>query len=127
MKRFMDELVAGNIDIDAIDDFIDEWHENPSNLQLHTFLGLSWDDWGVVATNPSALKYVVQGRKAGLPTEFPVIVGCACGKDHMTMPTDTDYNEDGTEFTYELVCRVHRKHEPCRPCMRADSLTRRTP
>lgn len=131
MKRFMDELVAGNVTIEDLDDYIDAWHENPSNLHLHTFLGLSWDDWGVVATNPSALRYVVQARKAGVETGFPAIIGCACGKDHMQVPTDTEYDEEtGKEFTYELVCRIHRKHEPCRPCMsdrRAETLVQRTP
>lgn len=128
MKRFMDELLAGNVEIAHIDDFIDAWHENPSNLHLHTYLGLSESDWDVVATNTSALKYVVQARKAGLETGFPAIIDCACGKDHMTVPTDTEYDDEtGKEFTYELVCRTHRKHEPCRPCMRADNLTRRTP
>lgn len=128
MKRFMDELVAGNVEIEDLDDFIDAWHENSSNLHLHTFLGLSEADWNVVAPHPSALKYVVQARKAGVETGFPVIIECACGKDHVTVPTDTEYDEEtGKEFTYELVCRVHRKHEPCRPCMRADKDTRRTP
>lgn len=128
MKRFMDELVAGNVETADVDDFIAEWHGSSSNLPLHTFLGLSEADWNVVAPNPSALKYVVQARKAGVETGFPAIIGCACGKDHVTVPTDTEYDEEtGKEFTYELVCRVHRKHEPCRPCMRADKATRRTP
>lgn len=129
MKRFMDELVAGNVTVDDIDDFIDAWHDNPSNhnIPLHTFLGMSWEDWGVVSMHPSAAKYVVQARKAGVETGFPVIVDCACGKDHMTMPTDVEYDEEtGKEFTYELVCRVHRRHEPCRPCMREDKATRQT-
>lgn len=40
----------------------------------------------------------------------PEIVDCACGRDHVTMPT-----EDG----FELVCRVHKRHEPCRKCAHA--------
>lgn len=132
MKRFMDELVAGNVTMDDLDDYIDAWHENATNhhIPLHTFLGLSWEDYGVVILHPSAAKYVVQARKNGLPTEFPVIIDCACGKDHMQVPTDTEYDDEtGKEFTYELVCRVHRKHEPCRPCMsdrRAETLVQRT-
>lgn len=37
----------------------------------------------------------------------PEIVDCACGHDHATVPTD-----DGAE----LVCRVHKRHIPCRRC-----------
>lgn len=118
MKSFIDRLVSGEIEADALDDFIDAWHLDDRSIPLHTFLGLSFDDWGVVALQPCALKYVVQARKAGLETGFPVIIDCACGKDHMTMPTDTEFDEDGTELPYELVCRVHRKHIPCRPCIR---------
>lgn len=36
------------------------------------------------------------------------LTDCACGQDHEVMPTD----EDGTE----LVCRIHRRHIPCRRC-----------
>lgn len=44
------------------------------------------------------------------------VEGCACGRDHETMPTDfdPDFPEMGE---YELVCRVHKRHIPCRPCM----------
>ena len=46
------------------------------------------------------------------------IEGCACGKDHATMPTDFD-PEIGT---YELVCRLHKRHLPCRKCLYGDEL-----
>lgn len=46
---------------------------------------------------------------------IPLIKDCACGKDHMTMPTDID------EFgEYDLVCIEHKRHEPCRPCMKRE-------
>lgn len=117
---FIDELMADNVSVDDLDDFVDEWHEFASShhVPLHEFLGLSFREWGVVFREPSALQYVVAARKAGIETEFPLIVGCACGKDHMTMPSDTE-TVNGVEVTVELVCVVHRKHEPCRPCLRA--------
>jgi hypothetical protein len=45
---------------------------------------------------------------------MPEIVDCACGKDHEVMPVA----EDGYGV-YELVCRLHKRHLPCRRC-RAD-------
>ena len=48
------------------------------------------------------------------------IVGCACGRDHEVMPTDIEYMGDGTPLTYELVCRLHKRHLPCRRCPRDD-------
>ena len=47
----------------------------------------------------------------------PLIKNCSCGKDHMTMPTDIDIDEDGNAFEYPLVCVIHKKHEPCRRCL----------
>lgn len=46
------------------------------------------------------------------------IEDCGCGRDHETMPVDTEYDDDGNAYTYELVCRVHKRHEPCRKCIR---------
>lgn len=46
----------------------------------------------------------------------PAIQGCACGQDHMVVPTDQEYI-DGELVEYELVCRTHKRHEPCRRCL----------
>lgn len=43
------------------------------------------------------------------------ILNCGCGRDHETMPMD---EEDGV--LYPLVCREHKRHEPCRRCLYAD-------
>lgn len=118
MRRFIDELVAGNITIEAFDDYVDEWHDSNSKIPLHTFLGLSSDEYSKIFRNTEALKYVVQARKAGVETGFPEIIDCSCGKDHMTVPKDVEYDDETDEsFEYDLVCRIHRRHEPCRPCL----------
>lgn len=115
---FIDKLIADTVSVDDLDDFVDEWHEFASShhVPLHTFLGLSFREWGVVFREPSALKYVVEARKAGTETVFPLIIDCACGRDHMTMPKDTEFDEDGKEWEVELVCVMHKRHEPCRRC-----------
>jgi len=45
----------------------------------------------------------------------PEIADCACGQDHDKMPTVYD-----PEFgvTFELICREHKRHVPCRRCER---------
>lgn len=48
------------------------------------------------------------------------IVGCACGNDHETMPTDTEW-VDGQWVEYPLVCTIHKRHLPCRKCLWAES------
>lgn len=54
----------------------------------------------------------------------PLIENCGCGKDHMTMPTDID-ELDGIVVEYDLVCIKHKKHEPCRPCLREEGFYER--
>lgn len=64
------------------------------------------------------------------------IEDCACGKDHEVMPMDFDFTcscimeswlpedewliQDGCEHPitwFELVCRTHNRHIPCRLCL----------
>jgi hypothetical protein len=45
-----------------------------------------------------------------------LIRDCACGQDHETMPTETDW--DGEKWVeYPLVCVEHKRHAPCRECL----------
>ena len=59
------------------------------------------------------------------------IVGCACGQNHETMPmidistcccvwAGEDPDCDHSSVWVEGVCREHKRHEPCRPCMSRD-------
>lgn len=45
----------------------------------------------------------------------PDIQDCACGRDHWEMPMAAT----GLDYTIEsdLVCRVHKRHFPCRKCV----------
>lgn len=72
---------------------------------------------------------------------MPEITDCSCGKDHEVMPTELDLAcgcfmpswlpepewivQEGCDhpmFEYELVCRKHLTHEPCRHCMREEDV-----
>lgn len=47
------------------------------------------------------------------------IVGCACGRNHATMPLE----DLGEGIVLPAVCRTHKRHLPCRGCARdADRL-----
>lgn len=66
-----------------------------------------------------------------------LIEGCACGQDHETMPM-IDISDcfclilgDQPGCTHEVfevpaVCVKHKRHEPCRPCMREEGFTAST-
>lgn len=48
----------------------------------------------------------------------PEITDCACGNDHETMPMiDVSIGDEGPIYV-EGVCRIHKRHIPCRKCDR---------
>lgn len=61
-------------------------------------------------------------------TKLPEIEDCACGHDHETMPLiDVSFcgicdrwDCDHDIRLVEAVCRKHKRHVPCRPCMREE-------
>lgn len=59
------------------------------------------------------------------------IEGCSCGTDHVEMPmvdistcccvwSEEDPECDHSSFMVEAVCRKHKRHVPCRACMREE-------
>ena len=42
-RYFIDLCSNGEVLMDEIDDFIDEWHESAREIELHEFLGMSWN------------------------------------------------------------------------------------
>jgi hypothetical protein len=44
-KTFMDRYLAGEVEPEDIDDFVDEWHEGKYATALAEFLGLSDDEY----------------------------------------------------------------------------------
>lgn len=55
--RFLDLVHAGLVPADAIDDYIADWHDGPSAVSLHVFLGMTW------------LEYARWAELGVLPTE----------------------------------------------------------
>jgi hypothetical protein len=42
---FYEKYKTGQINIDAIDDYTNEWHSDESNLKIHEFLGLTREQY----------------------------------------------------------------------------------
>ena len=66
---FVDKLVDGQATVneyDEYDDYVDMWHDLPEGLDtpsLHEFLGLSWEEYQVVARDALAFRFVAMARK----------------------------------------------------------------
>lgn len=59
---FMGHHVAGR-DPGDIDDWIERWHEGDSNLQLHQFLGMTWEEYGNWGLAPKCLDSIITTRR----------------------------------------------------------------
>lgn len=64
--NFVDLCLDGDVLVDEIDDFVENWHEDEDSTQeLHEYLGMSWEEYSVWATNPSILPFILSARKNG--------------------------------------------------------------
>ncbi|OEC44056.1 hypothetical protein [Aeromonas sp. DNP9] len=64
--NFVDLCLNGDVLEDEIDHFVDDWHDNENiTVELHEYLGMSWDEYSVWATKPSILPFILSARKHG--------------------------------------------------------------
>jgi hypothetical protein len=66
---FIDDVLAGRAQVEDIHDYIDRWHEAPADspaaaMELHEFLGMSWDEYRQWGEQPEALLSTVAARRA---------------------------------------------------------------
>lgn len=43
--NFKEKVLAGQADEETFDDLVDEWHTGDSSLELHEYLGLTWQEY----------------------------------------------------------------------------------
>ncbi|EPH6499614.1 hypothetical protein ACS3FE_002303 [Vibrio cholerae] len=61
---FVNLCLNGDVLEDEIDDFIDSWHDDEeTTLELHEYLGMTWEEYSVWSTNPSVLPFILSARK----------------------------------------------------------------
>lgn len=61
---FVDLAARGLVSEETIDDFVDYWHRGSSPLSLHTYLGMSKEDYAEWVLQPDKLHLMVVVRKA---------------------------------------------------------------
>ncbi len=64
-SSFIEKCINGDASLDEIDDYIDEWHDSNSDidLELHEFLGMTWEEYSLWAVKPSLLADILNHRK----------------------------------------------------------------
>ncbi|MGW5781126.1 hypothetical protein [Streptomyces sp. NPDC003863] len=63
---FVDDALAGVAGIDEIDSYIDAWHDaDDTDLELHEFLGMTWDEYRLWVEKPTTLRYILSAHRHG--------------------------------------------------------------
>lgn len=62
MKNFIQQVKDGNVKIEQIDEFVDQWHNGTSPLELHEFLGMTKDEYSLWVTHPQYLEDIVKKK-----------------------------------------------------------------
>ncbi|MFN4833502.1 MAG: hypothetical protein ACK5VA_05280 [Pseudanabaena sp.] len=67
-NSFIEKCINGDASLDEIDNYIDEWHDSDSdiNLELHEFLGMSWEEYSLWAVKPKFLAWIINARRKGV-------------------------------------------------------------
>lgn len=62
MSNFIEKCQACEVMFDDIDDFIDQWHENPGNKSLYDFLGMTRYEYSLWIADASILPTIVSAH-----------------------------------------------------------------
>jgi hypothetical protein len=62
-RTFMDRYLADEVEPEAIDDFVTEWHQGPSPLRLSEYLGMTDEEYAYWLLHPDALPHIREERR----------------------------------------------------------------
>jgi len=62
-QTFIELCIEGKVLLEDIDEFVDAWHNSSSESPLNDFLGMTWDEYSLWATEPDVLPYVVKAHR----------------------------------------------------------------
>ena len=64
-ETFIDVVLHGDALWTEVDDWVDRWHEDPADTELHDFLGMTPDEYTLWVEQPSALRLILRARERG--------------------------------------------------------------
>ncbi|MFG3289425.1 hypothetical protein ACGF3G_11555 [Streptomyces sp. NPDC048179] len=62
---FVDDALTGVAGIADVDSYVDAWHESDTTLELHEFLGFTWDEYRLWVEKPNSLRFILSARRHG--------------------------------------------------------------
>jgi hypothetical protein len=64
---FMALALSGEVLSSEIDDYVDEWHDSDSDLEIYSYLGMTPDEYSLWLTNPDYIDLIVAARHRRQP------------------------------------------------------------
>jgi hypothetical protein len=68
-RSFLSLALTGEALANQIDDYIDQWHDDPRGLPLHDYLGMTGEEYGLWLDSPDFLPLIIAGRKLHKPLD----------------------------------------------------------
>ena len=68
--NFITSCIQGFCLIEDIDDFVDNWHDSDSELQLYEYLGMTHDEYKLWLEKPESLKFIIFSKKNKIPLKI---------------------------------------------------------
>lgn len=66
-RAFIDAVLAGESAWFDIDDWVEEWHRSDTDLELHKWLGLTFDEYAVLGAGDNNLAVILYSRRHSVP------------------------------------------------------------
>ena len=59
---FVEQYLAGQVELDDIDVFVERWHTEPEGegISLHDYLGMTWAEYSCWVMNPNSLEDICE-------------------------------------------------------------------
>jgi len=62
-KNFVDQCLAGEALLEDIDNYVDDWHESNTEIELHEFLGMTEKEYSLWVVDPNILPFIITAHK----------------------------------------------------------------
>jgi hypothetical protein len=66
-ESFMSLALSGYVLSDEIEDFVDMWHASDSKKEIFDFLGMSFEEYSLWASDADAIDLILSARLAEIP------------------------------------------------------------
>ncbi len=62
-RTFLEQYLTGDVDMDAIDDFVETWHTGDGGTELWEFLGMTWEEYALWVERPVSLPFILAAHR----------------------------------------------------------------